>query len=482
MSLDTSSTSASINLAPLTSALPTQLHLPGSSEYESFVGSYFFAQPRLRPAAVITCTNSSSVSAAVRALSKLCIPFAVRGGGHSPNPSHAGIDRAGVALDLRDLSAAAYDPDAGVLRVGGGATWAQVYPVADALGVHVLGGRAAGVGVGGLLSGGGCGFLTGTYGWACDSVVGCEVVLGSGKVVEASAVQNADLLRAVKGGQNNFGVVTRWDLKTIAGFPRFYGGAIVNPEAAAGKCIAEFVRTCDPADEEYDSKISTELSFGYISAANTFVASNQVFYASAGDDAPEKVRRFTDIQPQFQSSMRFARAAEFAKEVQDVQPATARRAAYASTTFKMTEEMLQEVVLLWRRVSEELSALDPQGVYAISLQPVPRHVTAGQPENVMGLPTDLKMYVIALVNLYWADEALDENGEGAALKLVEEIEEQAGKLGLSFDYKYLNYANRKQDVIEGYGQEQVAFLRETAKKYDPGHVFQKLCRGGFKLY
>lgn len=50
-----------------------------------------------------------------------------------------------------------------------------------------------------------------------------EVVLPSGEIVNANATSNSDLWRALKGGSNNFGVVTRIDLKT---FPqgKFWGG------------------------------------------------------------------------------------------------------------------------------------------------------------------------------------------------------------------------------------------------------------------
>lgn len=42
-----------------------------------------------------------------------------------------------------------------------------------------------------------------------------EVVIGGGKVVNANAAENADLWWALKGGSNNFGIVTRFDLNTF---------------------------------------------------------------------------------------------------------------------------------------------------------------------------------------------------------------------------------------------------------------------------
>jgi hypothetical protein len=44
-----------------------------------------------------------------------------------------------------------------------------------------------------------------------------EVVLASGKIVNANATSHPELFSTLKGGQNNFGVVTRFD---IIAFPQ----------------------------------------------------------------------------------------------------------------------------------------------------------------------------------------------------------------------------------------------------------------------
>ena len=46
--------------------------------------------------------------------------------------------------------------------------------------------------------------------------MGYEIVLGSGKVAYASAGSNPDLWLALKGGSNNLGIITRFDIGTIS--------------------------------------------------------------------------------------------------------------------------------------------------------------------------------------------------------------------------------------------------------------------------
>lgn len=62
---------------------------------------------------------------------------------------------------------------------------------------------------------GGITFLSRRHGYSCDNVYGYEVVLASGKVVYATESSYPDLWLALKGGSNNFGIVTRFDLATF---------------------------------------------------------------------------------------------------------------------------------------------------------------------------------------------------------------------------------------------------------------------------
>lgn len=46
---------------------------------------------------------------------------------------------------------------------------------------------------------------------------------------------------------------------------------------------------------------------------------------------------------------------------------------------------------------------------------------------------------------------------------------------------YMNYADKSQQPLASYGVANVERLKNVARKYDPGQVFQKLCPGGFKI-
>jgi len=63
-------------------------------------------------------------------------------------------------------------------------------------------------GVGGLTLGGGHGWLSGQYGLTIDNLLGCEIVLSSGQILDVDSQSHPDLFWALKGAGKNFGVVT----------------------------------------------------------------------------------------------------------------------------------------------------------------------------------------------------------------------------------------------------------------------------------
>lgn len=115
-------------------------------------------------------------------------------------------------------------------EIGPGCRWRDVYRELEKHDYTVAGGREAGVGVAGFLLGGGMAFLNSRRGLACDDIVEYQVVLSDGRIVIASKGggggdegQHADLFRALKGGSNNFGIVTNFKMNMLSN-NRIWGG------------------------------------------------------------------------------------------------------------------------------------------------------------------------------------------------------------------------------------------------------------------
>ncbi|PHH88798.1 hypothetical protein CDD83_7047 [Cordyceps sp. RAO-2017] len=117
-------------------------------------------------------------------------------------------------------------PDGTTVDVGPGCKWEDVYAALQPLGKTAVGGRLGDVGVVGFLLGGGLSYLSAQHGLACDNVVSFECVLADGTVVTASRTSHPDLFLALRGGGNQFAVVTRMTLRThdVGDGGRVWGG------------------------------------------------------------------------------------------------------------------------------------------------------------------------------------------------------------------------------------------------------------------
>ncbi|KKP03796.1 hypothetical protein THAR02_04126 [Trichoderma harzianum] len=200
----------------LDTQIPGRVFYPDSATYNSSISSYYSGQEReLNPSCIFRPTSTSEVSQFIKLIADCGdVKFAVRGGGHTLWTGAANIDD-GITVDMRSLNGLDLSKDHKIARLGGGAVFSDIYPKLVPYNLTVMGGRVPGIGAGGFVTGGGITFLSRRHGYSCDNVYGYEVVLASGKVVYATESSYPDLWLALKGGSNNFGIVTRFDLATF---------------------------------------------------------------------------------------------------------------------------------------------------------------------------------------------------------------------------------------------------------------------------
>lgn len=149
------------------------------------------------------------------------IDFVVRGGGHSTGGNSSTLG--GVVIDLGNHRPITVDTTAKTVRVGGGARWSDVDDALWAHGLATVGGTVGDTGIGGLTLGGGYGWLSGNHGLVIDNLLSCEVVLGDGQIVRASATEYPDLFWALRGAGQNFGVVTEFEYQAWDQRPMYAG-------------------------------------------------------------------------------------------------------------------------------------------------------------------------------------------------------------------------------------------------------------------
>lgn len=164
-----------------------------------------------RPALVLRPVEPTDISAAIAFAREHDLELSVRGGAHAP--AGTSVTDGGLMIDLSRMRQVTVDPAARTCIVGGGATLADRDTATQEHGLAVTGGIIGHTGVGGLTLGGGMGWLTRKHGLSIDNLVSAEVVVADGRVLRASADENADLFWAVRGGGGNFGVVTKFEFR-----------------------------------------------------------------------------------------------------------------------------------------------------------------------------------------------------------------------------------------------------------------------------
>jgi FAD/FMN-containing dehydrogenase len=172
----------------------------------------------------------------------------VRGGGH--NIAGSAVGHQGLMLDLTPMKSVRVEPEVRRARVGPGATLGDVDKETQAFSLAVPTGINSTTGIAGLTLGGGFGWLTRRFGMTIDNLMSADVVTANGKLVRASAAQNADLFWAIRGGGGNFGIVTSFEFQLHQVGPQVFSGLIVHPFDKAPDLLRKYREVAATAPDE----------------------------------------------------------------------------------------------------------------------------------------------------------------------------------------------------------------------------------------
>lgn len=470
----------------LACALPGRVLFPDSPFYNDANHYWSNRQAETRPVCFVRPLSTRDVSKAMKILTESRSPFAVKGGGHTAFAGGSNID-GGVTIDLLHLNTVTVSPDRKTVSVGSGNRWINVSEALDPLGLAVVGGREWDVGVPGLILGGGISYFSGKYGWACDNVRNFEVVLSSGRIVDASPWQNQDLYWALRGGGgSNWGIVTRFDL---AAFDQggVWSNNLIFPGAASRSMIGLFKSLA------VDGLAQDEEAHTYMVATHVPALGGDViagFYYHATPPAEGTFPRvFQPVNSQPGAIVNTTSVLNISALSKTIDDPYGSRKTWWDTTVRLdegSEALLENVMSRFTDFSERLRAQsESAGSRAIlALQPISPNILQHMQKNggnALGLhPEDGPLAIIQL-SVSWESASLDAWVEDGAAQFVASIEEMAETEGLLKGYVYMNYAGKTQDVLGRYGTENYERLTRIAKHWDPDGHLQSLWKGYFQL-
>lgn len=183
----------------------------------------------LLPSCIIFPKSTEEVSTVVSILAKTNESFAVKSGGHNPNNGFSSV-QGGPLIVTEHLDQANVNQATGIIDVGPGNRLDGIAAKLQGSGWTFVGGRIGNTGVGGLVLGGGLSYMSAQYGWAASQVLEYEIVFANGTIGHVSKDNHPDLfkvssihplgpysmlssfVKALKGGGNNFGIITNYRL------------------------------------------------------------------------------------------------------------------------------------------------------------------------------------------------------------------------------------------------------------------------------
>ena len=312
------------------------------------------------------------------------------------------------------------------------------------------------------------------------------MVLASGEIVTTTAISHPNLWTALKGGANNFGIITRFTMRCFPSTP-IWTGSVIAPGFEITKALSAFHNSVQhQADDEADLFAAPPITcYTYIQAVRLRVITLQLAYTKP----PEQPNKW----PLFWQQSGFSRLWRF-RSTHSVRTTTSaieenvnrdiigQRNSFATTTIHndlptilATREVFDEVMGSMRKM---------KGVFfTLFMQPLLPSWTAKGDPNILGIhdSTNTPLVIVSL-SFTWASADDDSYVESVTRQIIEKIDAVAKANGTGHPYRYLNYCDKWQRPLEGYGEKNLQFLRKVGGEYDPDGLFQGGCIGGFKLY
>ena len=207
----------------------------------------------------------------------------------------------GIVIDLARMRGVTVDPDRRVARCNGGALLGELDDAAQAFGLACNVGTVSHTGIAGLTLGGGMGRLQRKLGLTIDCLRAVELVTADGRLIRASADENADLFWGMRGAGANFGIVTAFEFDLHAVGPTVTRGILVYPAERAREVAAVYRDYLPSAPDD----VMAALNFGRASPedgalaaiAGQPVVTLSITYAGASTDAGRDLAPFAALGP-----------------------------------------------------------------------------------------------------------------------------------------------------------------------------------------
>ncbi|KAB5566899.1 FAD binding domain protein [Coniochaeta sp. 2T2.1] len=422
-----------------------------TAEFQSAVWGRVFNKRRdvsRVPLAFVKARTTGDIISAVKLAEANSARVSVRSGGHSWAGWSVRSDA--VLVDLGDLD---YDGRSKVVGCPASTTGRMLNGFLKERGRMFAGGHCPDVGLGGFLLQGGMGWNCKNWGWACESVVGIDVVTAHGEERHASSVENVDLFWAAKGAGPGFpAIVTRWYLLTRP-LLEMYQSVYVFPIAEYRKVLQWVVDVSPTADPE--TEIVSVSSYLPGDDELTILA-NFTCFKSSKAEAEKALAPIHASRPSGAKIEVFCDRTSLAKEYGTQASSNPEGHRYCAENAYVSND--EDVVAVLEKSFTTIPSKKSFAIYfamnPTSRRPLPDHDT--QAGMALSMQSD---HYFALYSC-WETEAEDEKCVGWVKDVMAEVERHS-------DGAYLGDSDFQQRRTKFWSEEAGKRLMEVRLKWDP---------------
>lgn len=407
-----------------------------------------------RPALIARPVDASDVSQVVSLAAKTGMELAIRSGGHSL--TGFSTSEGGIVLDLSQMKGLEINVEERTAWAEAGLT-AGEYTLATAeYGLATGFGDTATVGLGGLTTGGGIGYLVRKYGLTIDNLLAARVVTADGQIRYVDAVTHPDLFWAIRGGGGNFGVVTHFKYR-LHKVDTVVGGMLILP--ATPEVISTFAAKAEAAPDELSTIVSImpapPMPFLPEEYNGQVVTLAMMVYTGDVDEGLAVVAPFRELaEPIVDMIGPMPYPEIYWPEDPEFHPVTALRSKFIDRVDERTAQIMLDHV----HASTAMLRIAEFRVLGGAMARVPAEATAFAHRSSRTMASFIVQYEnrdeAAIHNAWVIDAAADlDQGEGAV---------------------YVNFADegerRLNDAYPGATRERLAAIKA---KYDPTNLFRR---------
>ncbi|KAG4433869.1 hypothetical protein IFR05_010655 [Cadophora sp. M221] len=332
----------------------------------------------------------------------------------------------GVLISMSAFKEVQVSEDEKSIKAGAGLNWYELYSAIEPHGLIVLGGRLRTIGVSGLTLGGGISYFTSKYGFAMGNALAYEVVTASGAIMTATATSDPELFWVLKGGGNNFGIVTKFTFATYRA-PKVSTGFQLHTEEVVDEYITAVANFAS-----YHKEIDTGAGGIFV---GVYVKVRTVQIGKV--EKPSVFENFTALPSAIVSSY------------------AAGREIFGTHSMLIDEASIRRMWKMFKAATEKMAHIH-EFYSAFTFQPISRSAVRVAKTNGVGNTwglDDRKPSLWWIIFTHWANASDEEEDIAWQNNIREEVHAANMEAGVGLGFIYMNDCADDQDPFSGLPQD-----------------------------